>query len=66
MPPLMESRKAWNLATLPQYFDTLNFYKYVTKSRLIKDEEGKKLLDEYYSLQDLPINDYKVNDFKEF
>lgn len=60
MPPLMEPRKSWNLKSFPQYFDTLNFYKYITKSRLINGADAKKLLSDYYSSQNLPINDFKV------
>uniref|UniRef100_A0A915EK43 28S ribosomal protein S30, mitochondrial n=1 Tax=Ditylenchus dipsaci TaxID=166011 RepID=A0A915EK43_9BILA len=32
--PLMSTRKAWKLDSVPKYFDTLDFYKYITKTRV--------------------------------
>ncbi|VDK50654.1 unnamed protein product [Anisakis simplex] len=34
-PFLMSPRKAWNVPSVPRYFDSLNFYKYITKTRLV-------------------------------
>lgn len=34
--PLLAPRKAWSLPRTPAYFDCLNFYKYITKTRLIE------------------------------
>ena len=34
----MATRKAWALPTVPAYFDCLNYYKYITKMRLVEGE----------------------------
>ncbi|KHN73074.1 28S ribosomal protein S30, mitochondrial [Toxocara canis] len=34
-PDLMSPRKAWNVPSVPRYFDALNFYKYITKTRVV-------------------------------
>uniref|UniRef100_A0A7E4W5R2 Uncharacterized protein n=1 Tax=Panagrellus redivivus TaxID=6233 RepID=A0A7E4W5R2_PANRE len=36
-PVLSAPRKAWGVPAIPAYFDTLNFYKYITKTRLIEE-----------------------------
>uniref|UniRef100_A0A1I7ZCS1 39S ribosomal protein L37, mitochondrial n=1 Tax=Steinernema glaseri TaxID=37863 RepID=A0A1I7ZCS1_9BILA len=33
-PQLMAPRKAWNVPSIPRYFDSLDFYKYITKCRV--------------------------------
>lgn len=60
MPDLIEPRKSWNVPSLPQYYDTLNFYKYITKSRITNGIDAKVLMDKYYTSDSLPILDYKV------
>lgn len=35
-PRLMAPRRAWNVPPIPRYFDSLNFYKYITKMRVVK------------------------------
>jgi hypothetical protein len=44
-PALGAPRKAWNINTVPKYFNSLDFYKYITKTRLITNS---KPLDDYY------------------
>ncbi|KAK0426079.1 hypothetical protein QR680_009530 [Steinernema hermaphroditum] len=45
-PLLMAPRKAWNVPAIPKYFDSLNFYKYITKCRIVNDREK---FDSFYS-----------------
>uniref|UniRef100_A0A0N5ALC7 28S ribosomal protein S30, mitochondrial n=1 Tax=Syphacia muris TaxID=451379 RepID=A0A0N5ALC7_9BILA len=35
-PDLIKPRKAWNVPPIPLYFDPLNFYKYITKTRVVE------------------------------
>lgn len=51
----MATRKAWALPQTPAYFDVLNFYKYITKTRLV---EG--CLDEHYRTLVPPTDDFEV------
>uniref|UniRef100_A0A0N4ZN34 28S ribosomal protein S30, mitochondrial n=1 Tax=Parastrongyloides trichosuri TaxID=131310 RepID=A0A0N4ZN34_PARTI len=37
-PDLYSTRKAWALPPVPKYFDCLSYYQYITKMRLINDE----------------------------
>lgn len=52
----MAPRKAWSVPRTPAHFDCLNFYKYITKTRLI---EGS--LDEYYKTLVPPTEVFEVN-----
>lgn len=45
---LYRPRKAWAIPPTPRHFDSLNFCKYITKTRLLHGEEGKRELDKYY------------------
>lgn len=38
-PKLNQPRKAWAVSPVPDYFDTLDFYQYITKTRLITDSK---------------------------
>lgn len=35
-PELMTPRRAWNIPAIPKYFDSMNFYKYITKTRVVE------------------------------
>uniref|UniRef100_A0A914YY21 Uncharacterized protein n=1 Tax=Panagrolaimus superbus TaxID=310955 RepID=A0A914YY21_9BILA len=45
-PALGSPRKAWNINAVPKYFNSLDFYKYITKTRLITTP---KSFDNYYT-----------------
>ncbi|TKR59708.1 hypothetical protein L596_029342 [Steinernema carpocapsae] len=55
-PQLMAPRKAWNVPSVPKYFDSLDFYKYITKSRVVADSEE---FDKIYSGLVLPTNKFE-------
>uniref|UniRef100_A0A914EPF0 Uncharacterized protein n=1 Tax=Acrobeloides nanus TaxID=290746 RepID=A0A914EPF0_9BILA len=58
---LLRPRKAWCLPAIPAYFDTLDFYKYLTKMRVIVDDA---LFDGYYedkSLKNFPLERFEKN-----
>ncbi|ULU12199.1 hypothetical protein L3Y34_015498 [Caenorhabditis briggsae] len=46
-PTLMATRKAWGIPPTPAHFDTLDYYKYITKTRV----ENKSLDDFYHGLR---------------
>ncbi|VDN19464.1 unnamed protein product [Gongylonema pulchrum] len=52
---LLKTRKAWRVESVPNYFDPLNFYQYITKTRCI---EG---LSQWYNEPALPFS----RDFKQ-
>ena len=54
-PTLIATRKAWSVPRTPAYFDCLNFYKYITKTRLI---EGS--LDNFYKGLVPPTANFEV------
>lgn len=45
-PELFEPRKSWLISPIPKYYDSLNFFKYITKTKVI---EETKIMDGYYS-----------------
>jgi len=45
-PVLTAPRKAWIVPPVPNYFDCLEFYKYITKTRLVEESQ---VMDGYYS-----------------
>uniref|UniRef100_A0A8R1HHE2 Uncharacterized protein n=1 Tax=Caenorhabditis japonica TaxID=281687 RepID=A0A8R1HHE2_CAEJA len=51
-PSLMATRKAWGIPATPAHFDTLDYYKYLTKTRV-----ENASLDEYYHGLRPPIAD---------
>uniref|UniRef100_A0A1I7XF25 Metallophos domain-containing protein n=1 Tax=Heterorhabditis bacteriophora TaxID=37862 RepID=A0A1I7XF25_HETBA len=53
-PSLMSPRKAWGLPLVPAYFDCLEYYKYITKTRI---QVGS--LDEYYKALVPPTASYE-------
>ncbi|VDD91149.1 unnamed protein product [Enterobius vermicularis] len=54
-PPLIPPRKAWNVFPIPKYFDSLDFYKYITKTRVI---DG---MDICYRDLNPPTNSFEVS-----
>jgi len=61
MRPLSRPRKSWTFPPIPNYFDPLNFYKYVTKCRLVEGSEAlNELENNYYKSLVLPTNGFEV------
>ena len=61
MQPLVQPRKAWNVPVVPAYFDSLNLYKFITKCRLVEDNEATQELEEnYYKSLKLPTSKFEV------
>uniref|UniRef100_A0A914M9Q3 Uncharacterized protein n=1 Tax=Meloidogyne incognita TaxID=6306 RepID=A0A914M9Q3_MELIC len=60
MRPLSRPRKSWTFPPIPNYFDPLNFYKYVTKCRLVEGSEAlNELENNYYKSLVLPTNGFE-------
>lgn len=55
-PTLMATRKAWGIPPTPAHFDTLDYYKYLTKMRV-----ENKSLDEFYQGLRPPTADLDVS-----
>ncbi|ETN84430.1 Ser/Thr phosphatase family protein, partial [Necator americanus] len=53
-PSLMGTRKAWAIPLVPAYFDTVKYYQYLTKTRLVESS-----LDSYYSGLVPPTTSYE-------
>lgn len=53
LPGLLVPRKAWGLPKIPEFYDVLNFYKYITKTHFICGQESKQIFDDYYSKLDV-------------
>lgn len=61
---LHATRKAWRIPPWPLYFDTINFYKYITKSRLLTGTDANLYFNEYYNLNE--ISSESINCFEAF
>jgi predicted RNA binding protein with dsRBD fold (UPF0201 family) len=56
LPRLRAQRKAWALKPVPQYFDVLDFYKYLTKTRVVDDETE---MNKHYESIVLPTSNFE-------
>jgi hypothetical protein len=64
MQPLVQPRKAWSIPPVPPYYDSLNFYKFITKCRLINIKEAtEELAQNYYKSLHLPTAKFEVFTF---
>jgi len=45
---MLAPRSAWTIPAIPNFFDTLNFYKYITKTRLLNMEESHPIFEQYF------------------
>ncbi|CAI5439063.1 unnamed protein product [Caenorhabditis angaria] len=55
-PTLMATRKAWGIPQTPMHFDTLQYYQYLTKTRVEHDS-----LDDYYQGLLPPYEDFQTS-----
>lgn len=59
----MQPRKAFGIPPTPMYFDTLNFYKYITKMRVVDGDEASKAFAEFHKTADAALPSSSVTQF---
>jgi hypothetical protein len=57
---MLKPRKAWGLPTTPPFYDLVDFYKYVTKTRLADANESAAIFVRYYHGLNLPTTKFEV------
>ncbi|KAI1719912.1 mitochondrial 28S ribosomal protein s30 (PDCD9) domain-containing protein [Ditylenchus destructor] len=65
LPALMQPRKAFAVPPTPVYFDSLNFYKYITKMRVVDGAEASEVFAEYHRTADAALPSSSVTQFGE-